>query len=102
MGSTFGKFDKNATHDVLDGEDVDAGTPGAQTLPDPNGGLDDSQIRNRRIARAGLNFIAGAAKQKQPQATPRGQSVAINFADQQPSFQPPAPPNITPPFFGKY
>lgn len=93
MGSTFGRTDSNATNDVLNGDTVATGTPGAKTMRDPNGGLDDSQIRNRKLAAVGAKTLGSIAN---PITSPMNNSgggggANFTFANNQPAYQAPGP-----------
>lgn len=90
--SLFGKRDQNATNDVLNGQVVATGTPGAQTVTDPNQGLTDGQMRNRKLA-SGVGKTLGSAFNNTDSAPSGGSSpTQINFANSQPAYQPPLPP----------
>jgi hypothetical protein len=62
----FGKRDAGATNDVLNGQVVATGTPGAKTVDDPGDGLSNSQMRNRKIA-----GLVGGGMGRMPQAQPQ-------------------------------
>jgi len=95
MGATFGKSDSNATNDVLGGKVVATGTPGAHTVADPNRGLSDSQMRNRKLLGVGGRAFGGAANSSQSPPL-SGTATTINFADNQPELQ--LPPQAQSPF----
>lgn len=77
--SLFGKKDKFATNDVLNGKVVATGTQGAQTVADPNSGFSDSQLRNRKLAKLGLGGASGMLGPGQPQSQ-AGPQAPIQFA----------------------
>lgn len=99
MGQTMGTPDKNATNDVMGGRVVATGTPGAQTVRDPNRGLDDSQIRNRRLLGMGARTLGNTFNPNgtQPITSPmnnpnnpiEGGGVPLTFANNQPALTPP-------------
>lgn len=86
MGGNFGKPDKYATNDVLNGQIVATGTPGAQTVADPNQGLTEKQKRNDQLLLQGGKMINSIATAKQEESQ-QGQPTQINFADNQPQVQ---------------
>lgn len=92
MGSGIGQTDKNATNDMLNGQVVATGTPGAQTVPDPNRGLNESQMRNRRFLGATGKAFSSLANPAQSPAI-SGTGANFSFANNQPNLQlpPPAP-----------
>jgi hypothetical protein len=108
MGTTIGKSDKNATNDVLNGDVVATGTPGAKTVADPNRGLDISQIRNRKLLSGGLSTIGAVANPITSPMDNPGAGTNFTFANNQPQVTPPiqdpynsvAPKNRNP-FFGR-
>lgn len=73
MGSTFGRSDKNATNDVLNGQVVATGTPGAQTVKDPNQGLSDEQVRNKKLLSIGGGLMSNLSQDQSQQ--PGGQQI---------------------------
>lgn len=97
IGGTFGSKDKSATNDVLNGQVVATGTPGAQTVNDPNAGLTDDQLRHRQLL---LSGIAKVSKSAQPQAQPQSTPAQINFAPPSPQYQP-MTKAVGNPFFGR-
>lgn len=94
FANTFGKNDPNATNDMLNGQVVATGTPGAQTVRDPNGGLTDAQMRNRRLLQGGKGFLSIMGQNQRDQSA--GQPTNFSFANNQPQF---TPPTYTPPVF---
>lgn len=99
MGKAFGKANPDATISILDGTKVASDTPGAVTVLDPNRGLTDSQLFNRKLVKVGGQF---ASSLNQPRTTQGGQPVQFTFAQNQPSFSDYAPPVMKSPFFGSY
>jgi hypothetical protein len=97
--SLFGKKDKYATNDVLNGKVVATGTQGAQTVADPNAGLNDSQMRNRKLAKLGLGGASGMLGPGQPQSQGAPQAP-IQFAPQQQDLSGYFAPRQRNPFFG--
>jgi len=95
MGSTFGKSDSSATNDMLGGKVVATGTPGAQTVADPNRGLNDSQMRNRKLLGVGGKAFGSMADPSQSPAI-SGTGTTFNFANSQPDLQ--LPPQAQSPF----
>jgi hypothetical protein len=97
MGKTFGSRDANATNDVMGGAVVSTGTPGAATVRDPNQGLTDEQLRNRKFLRMGGGLMNHGLNQQQPiqHSTP----VQFTFANNQPDY---TPQPAQSPFFGRY
>lgn len=66
MGSTFGRPDKNATNDVLNGQTVATGTPGAKTVSDQNQGMTDEQVRNHKLLSIGGSLASNLGAQADP------------------------------------
>lgn len=96
FANTFGKQDRSATNDVLNGQVVTTGTPGAQTMADPNGGLSGAQIRNRKLLQSGQGFLGIMGQNQQGQQQGASQQPDFTFANNQPTF---TPPTYTPPAF---
>lgn len=97
----FGKKDPNATNDMLNGQAVATGTRGAKTVADPNQGLSDDQLRNRKLLGIGAGALANGLQQASPQ---RGNPNAMNqiqFANQ-PRYSPLTNYTAGNPFFGSY
>lgn len=74
MSRVFGSADSGATNDVLNGQVVPTGTPGASTVADPNQGFSGSQMLTRGLA-SGLG--QGLKNQSQQQQQPRGGAAQI-------------------------
>jgi hypothetical protein len=101
MGKAFGKSNPDSTISVLNGSEVDSDTPGAVTIADPNRGLTQDQIRNRKLLRVGTQFGGSVLDPYQPQQQPRGAPVQFTFANNQPGMEG-YPPPMKFPFFGRY
>ena len=93
--SIMGQRDPNATNDVLNGQTVATGTPGAQTQADPNQGLTGGQMFARQALSGGLGAL-GKGLQKNYQrrggiipgqsGTGPGQRMGMSFGAGRQSF----------------
>lgn len=72
MGQTFGQLDPNATNDVMGGKTVATGTPGAQTMADPNKGLSGGQMFARKALSGGLSGMSQGLTQPGMQGRMQG------------------------------
>ena len=98
LSNTFGSKDPNATNDVLSGQVVATGTPGAVTIKDPNQGLTSSQVASRKGLSIGGKY-AGSLMNQGSGSPQRGTPVQFTFASNQPSLADYTPP-VRSPFFG--
>jgi len=90
MGQAMGTPDRNATNDVMGGKVVATGTPGAITMSDPNRGLDESQVRNRKLLGIGAKTLGNSFTPNTPITSPmEGGGIPLTFANNQPQYQPP-------------
>lgn len=100
MGATLGKSDGNATNDLdAAGNIVGTGT-GVKTVADPNKGLTDDQMRNRKLASLGARTLGAVAAQP-GDAGGGGATQQFTFANNQPAYQAPQPPNNLMPMTNK-
>jgi hypothetical protein len=105
MGTTFGKGDSSATNDLDAGGNIVATGTGVKTVADPNQGLTDDQMKNRKMATFGAKSLGTALSPSgSPQASPAANPpTTFSFANNQPAYQPPQPQptqKMKNPFFG--
>jgi hypothetical protein len=96
----FGKRDASATNDVSGGKVVATGTPGAKTVTDPNSGLSDAQMRNRKFAELGLSGLGSMGKSSTPQRGSGAQIMMPQSPELLPEQQSYLSQYIRRPFFG--
>jgi len=90
MGQALGKLDPSATNDMLGGQAVATGTPGAKTVADPNQGLTQGQMFARKAL---SNSLSGLGQGLQQQGNAQSQGF-------QPPINTPQAPMVDPRYFG--